>query len=291
MFDYNQAFDRNKGWLTREEQDALKNATVAIAGVGGAGGNQALDLARLGVGGFKIADPDCYELTNFNRQAGANMATLGRRKVDVIRDMILAINPEAKVEVFPDGISSANIDRFLDSIQVVMDGVDFYQMPIKVMLFDKSRAKGLTVVTCCPLGFGATLIVFTPQGMSFRNYFDLSETDTPEDVSLKFLAGLSPSFLPLCYVNKKEAFDPKAKRGGSVSPGLTLVGSLSVTEAAKVLTGKGRLFPAPHVWEIDMLTRRTRISYFAFGMKSPWQRLKRAVLSKVMRPKASSTPQ
>src|SRR6478672_10080770 len=93
-FNYRQAFARNIGWVTEDEQALLRGKRVAIAGGGGVGGVHLLTLARLGVGAFHIADLDRFELANFNRQVGATIGTLGRSKVDVLAEMAADINPE-----------------------------------------------------------------------------------------------------------------------------------------------------------------------------------------------------
>ena len=79
-FNYEEAFSRNIGWLTEDEQQLLRGKRIAIAGLGGVGGSHLLTLSRLGVGAFNIADLDTFELANMNRQAGASMATLGAGK-------------------------------------------------------------------------------------------------------------------------------------------------------------------------------------------------------------------
>ena len=86
-FSYDAAFSRNRGWVTYQEQLALKNKRVAIAGLGGVGGSHLLTLTRLGVGAFHLADFDVFELANFNRQAGAMLSTIGQRKSEVLMDM------------------------------------------------------------------------------------------------------------------------------------------------------------------------------------------------------------
>ena len=75
-FDYQQAFSRNIGWMTTEEQTVLRGKKIAIAGMGGVGGSHLLTLTRLGLGAFHIADFDQFELANFNRQAGATVSHL-----------------------------------------------------------------------------------------------------------------------------------------------------------------------------------------------------------------------
>src|SRR4051812_38712913 len=84
IFNYDQAFSSNLGWLTKPEQQILKGKRVAIAGMGGVGGAHLLTLARLGLTRFSIADFDQFEPHNFNRQAGATMDSLGKPKVEVL---------------------------------------------------------------------------------------------------------------------------------------------------------------------------------------------------------------
>src|SRR6516225_411029 len=81
---YEEAFARHLGLFSPEEQNRLRGSRVAIAGLGGVGGIHLITLARLGIGAFNIADPDRFELANFNRQYGANLRSLGQRKVQVM---------------------------------------------------------------------------------------------------------------------------------------------------------------------------------------------------------------
>src|SRR3954470_546342 len=113
-FSYAAAFDRNIGWLTDWEQQTLRAKRVAIAGMGGVGGFHLLTLARLGVGGFSIADFDRFDVENFNRQVGANMGTIGRPKVEVLAEMARAINPDMDLRLFAQGVQDSDIDQFLD---------------------------------------------------------------------------------------------------------------------------------------------------------------------------------
>ncbi|MCM8775303.1 MAG: ThiF family adenylyltransferase [Candidatus Omnitrophica bacterium] len=279
-FNYEQAFERNTGWLTESEQQKLRASCVAIAGLGGAGGYQAQALVRLGVGQFKIADADTFELTNFNRQLGATVETLGRSKVEVVREMILAINPGAQVESYPQGINGQNIDTFLQSADLVIDAIDFFEQDSKLLLFRKSYEKHLVALTCCPLGFGASLIVFSPDGMKYEDYFGFREGMDEKEIRLTSTFGLSPSPLCLKYMDPK-AFSLASKRAASVCPALMLVGAITATEAVKILLGKYRVHYCPTVYQIDLLTQQVSRKYFQWGMKSPWLRLKRWLLQQL----------
>src|SRR5688500_4343653 len=108
QYDYFEAFGRNLGFLSFDEQIRMRNARVAIAGLGGTGGAQVHALSRMGIAKFHLADPDTFELANFNRQIGATMANLDRLKTEVAKEMVLGINPEAEVKVFEQGITVEN---------------------------------------------------------------------------------------------------------------------------------------------------------------------------------------
>ncbi|MBS6579262.1 MAG: ThiF family adenylyltransferase, partial [Clostridiales bacterium] len=92
-------FSRTQLLLGKEGMDALAGAKVAIFGIGGVGGYVVEALARSGVGSFVIVDDDKVCLTNINRQIIATRKTIGKYKVEVMRDRILEINPDAQVEM------------------------------------------------------------------------------------------------------------------------------------------------------------------------------------------------
>src|SRR6185295_15972138 len=94
-FSYAQAFTRNLGLVSSQEQERLRRACVALPGLGGVGGAHLQALARIGIGAFRLADPDTFELANFNRQLGASMSSIGRGKAEVMAEIARDINPEA----------------------------------------------------------------------------------------------------------------------------------------------------------------------------------------------------
>src|SRR5207237_1821983 len=122
-FSYDEAFSRNIGWVTSDEQRALRGKRVAIAGLGGVGGVHLLTLARLGVGAFNIADFDTFDVANFNRQVGALMSTIGCPKAEVLASAALDINPELDLQLFREGVSDQNLDRFLAGADLYVDGL------------------------------------------------------------------------------------------------------------------------------------------------------------------------
>ena len=93
------AFSRSQLLLGKEGIDTLKNSTVAVFGVGGVGGFTVEALARTGIGKLVLIDDDEICLPNINRQIIATTKTVGLPKVEVMRDRILDINPDAIVEI------------------------------------------------------------------------------------------------------------------------------------------------------------------------------------------------
>src|SRR5690606_3309293 len=148
------------------EQNALRDKRVAIAGLGGVGGFHLLTLARLGVGRFRIADLDRFELANFNRQAGAVVSTLGRAKVDVLAEMARDVNPECELSLFREGVSEANLDRFLDGVDLYVDGLDAFAFQAREAVFAHCARRGIPAITVAPLGMSAALLNFVPGGMT-----------------------------------------------------------------------------------------------------------------------------
>ena len=92
-------FSRTELLYGEEAMERLKAARVAIFGLGGVGGYTAEALARSGIGTFDLIDDDKVCLTNLNRQIIATQKTIGKYKVDVMKERILDINPQAVVHV------------------------------------------------------------------------------------------------------------------------------------------------------------------------------------------------
>lgn len=271
-FDYSAAFARNLGWVTPAEQQRLRDARVAIAGMGGVGGVHLLTLARLGVGRLRIADLDRFDIANFNRQAGAFVSTLGEPKVGVMARIARDVNPEAEIDCFPCGVLPDNVDEFLRDVDVYVDGIDFFAIEARRMLFAACHAKGIPALTAAPLGMGVALLYFRPGGMSFEEYFRLEGQPRQEQFA-RFIAGLSPAMLQRHYLAVPEAVDFAAQRGPSTAMACELCAGVMGTAVLKVLLGRGPLRPAPWAMQFDAYRQQLRFTWRPFGNANPLQRL------------------
>jgi hypothetical protein len=276
-FDYDSAFSRNIGWVTESEQARLRNARVAVAGLGGVGGIHLLTLARLGIGRFSIADFDVFDIVNFNRQAGATMSTLERPKVDVLAEMARDINPEIELRCFPDGVQRETLDAFLEDVDVYVDGLDFFAFEARRATFAACRRKGIPAVTAAPLGMGTALLVFGAEGMSFEDYFGLEGCDEME-MSIRFLVGLSPAMLQRGYVADMSRVNLAERRGPSSIAACQLCAGVTAVETLKLLLGRGGVKVAPWASQFDAYRMRYVHTWRPGGHRNPLQRLMRLLV-------------
>lgn len=271
-FDYHRAFSSNIGWLTPEELEFLRTKTVAIAGLGGAGGAYAITLARLGIGNFNLSDPDEFELHNFNRQAGAMISTLGKSKIEVIANMILDINPSAKITSFQK-IDAGNVDDFISRVDIYADSIDVYEVDTRVLLFDTCEKYKKPAVTAAPLGMGCAFTSYMPGGMGFETYFCLRGKPLKKQI-IMFLAGLSPRMLQRTYLMVKNRFDIEQRKSTSTPMGIDLSVGIASTEILKILLNRGKVYSLPYTSQFDAYVNKYVRCYLRWGNQSLLQRLK-----------------
>ena len=271
-FDYDEAFSRNIGWLTRQEQAALRHKRVAIAGLGGVGGVHLLTLCRLGIGKFHLADFDTFDLANFNRQAGATVNTLGRNKLDVMIQQARDINPELELAGFAEGVTPDNLDAFLDGVDLYLDSLDFFAFDARQQVFSACAARGIPAITAAPLGMGTAVLNFLPGGMSFDDYFRLND-GTEAEKPLRLLMGLAPARLQMGYLADPSAVDLANRKGPSTIMACQLCAGAAATEALKILVGRGPVRAAPKGYHFDAYRNRLALTWRPGGNRNPLQRV------------------
>lgn len=271
-FDYDTAFSRNIGWVTREEQTRLRSKRVAIAGLGGVGGSHLLTLTRLGIGAFTLAEFDRFALANFNRQAGATLASIDRPKLDTLIERALGINPELDIRTFPRGIDAANMDDFLDDADVYVDGLDFFALDARRNVFAACTRLGIPATTAAPLGMGVAVLNFLPGRMSFAEYFGMDGQSDDEQL-VRFLVGLSPAMLQRSYLVDHSAVNFTEQRGPSTAMACELCAGVAATEVLKMLLRRGKVLAAPRGLHFDAYRGRMVRTWRPGGNRNPLQRL------------------
>jgi len=270
-FSYEVAFSRNLGLISAEEQDRLRRARVAIVGMGGVGGIHLVTLTRLGIGAFSIVDPDGFELANINRQFGATARGLGRSKAEVMAEEARAINPELDIRVFVERLTPDNVGTILDSADVLVDGIDFFSLDARRAAFREAARRGIWGVTSGPIGMSTSYLTFDPDGMSFDDYFDLTDGMDRLDQVIAFLSGLCPEATHAPYMDMTKV-DPTTGRGPSVGLACHLCSGVTAAEVTKILLKRGPLEPAPCYAQFDAYQRELRKGCLPSGNRSPERR-------------------
>lgn len=144
-------FSRTELLLGKEAMEKLKNAKVAVFGIGGVGGYVCEALVRSGVGAFDLIDDDKVCLTNLNRQIIATRKTIGKYKTDVMKDRILEINPDARVEVHKCFFLPENADEFpFEEYDYIVDAVD--TVTAKISLVMKAQEMNMPIISSMGAG-------------------------------------------------------------------------------------------------------------------------------------------
>ena len=147
-------FSRTERLIGAGAMERLKNARVAVFGVGGVGGYVAEALARSGVGALDLIDSDTVNLTNINRQIIALHSTVGKFKVDVMKERIADINPDCRVTVHRCFYLPENKEEFdFTQYTYVVDAVDTVAAKIQLVL----QAKEADVPIISSMGAGNKL--------------------------------------------------------------------------------------------------------------------------------------
>lgn len=144
-------FSRTQLLLGDEAMNKLAASRVAVFGVGGVGGYVCEALIRSGVGAIDLVDNDKVCLTNLNRQIIATRKTVGQYKTQVMKERILDINPDAKVEVHNCFFLPENADDFeFEKYDYVVDAVD--TVTAKIVLVMKCKEKNVPIISSMGAG-------------------------------------------------------------------------------------------------------------------------------------------
>ena len=144
-------YSRTERMLGKEAVERLKNARVAVFGVGGVGGFCIEALARAGVGSLDLIDSDTVAESNLNRQIIATRETIGEYKTAVMKNRILSINPEAKITTYNLFFDNNTSHLFDFSVyDYVVDAIDSVRGKIEIIKLSKSA--GTRVISCMGAG-------------------------------------------------------------------------------------------------------------------------------------------
>jgi molybdopterin/thiamine biosynthesis adenylyltransferase len=271
-------YQRNYGYWSEEEQKRLNKSRVAIAGVGGDGFQLGVKLAMLGVEKLKVADPEVFEPENSNRVIGARVSTYGQNKAEVFRDTVLDMRPNAKVDVYTDGVTEDNVKDFMDDVDLVIDESELTKLEIGTMIARNARGENIPTLLVMNIGFAAIATSFHPnpgwRQATFERVMGISK-DTPlneiadMEVDFSYCLPYIPNYGDISSLQAVQEGAPLP----SISQGVDIASAIGTTEAFLHLTrnvGNKRRQPtwAPTFRYMDAYngesgtTRTPRLSYY-----------------------------
>lgn len=146
-------FQRTELLLGKEGLEKLKKSHIIVFGLGGVGGYVVEALIRVGIQEITVVDFDTIDITNLNRQIIATQNTVGNYKADAIKERILSINPEVKVNAYREKFTEETSSIFFNdnlTYSYVIDAIDLVKYKIKIIELSKER--GIPVISCMGTG-------------------------------------------------------------------------------------------------------------------------------------------
>jgi molybdopterin/thiamine biosynthesis adenylyltransferase len=241
---YEQLVARNTRYIPESLQAAIRDARLLVAGCG-LGSVVAETAARSGFTRFELVDPDTVDATNLNRQVYVT-EDVGQPKVEALATRLLAVNPGAEVNAHRTSVDAGNVVDLVARCDLVLDTIDFLDLPAIVGLHDAARAGGKPVISAFGAGWGAVSAVFTPESASLRSVCGLPPDGPVEGASytevfgafLQRLApGLPEEFVAVTRQVIRDLADGKPCPAPQLAAGAASAASLMVTQAIRLLAG------------------------------------------------------
>src|SRR5205085_2548148 len=148
----------------------------------------------------------------------------------------------------------------------------FFAFSAREAVFGACASRGIPATTVAPLGMGAALLNFLPGGMTFADYFGF-EGCTDEEKALRFMLGLAPAGLHRPYLVDPSFVDFAAGHGPSTPMACQICAGVAVTEALKIMLGRGPVRAAPHGAHFDAYRNKLVHTWRPGGYRNPLQRL------------------
>ena len=144
-------FSRTQLLIGKDALQKLKGSRVAVFGIGGVGGYVCEALVRSGIGAFDLVDDDRVCLSNLNRQIIATHKTIGKYKVEAMKERMLEINPDVDVRIHPCFFLPENADDFpFEEYDYVVDAVDTVTAKLEIIM--RAKEKGIPVISAMGAG-------------------------------------------------------------------------------------------------------------------------------------------
>lgn len=183
-------YEGNRPLISPEDQYLLGKKKIAILGLGGLGGYLAHGALRLGVRKMILIDGDVFDDSNINRQLFCTGETLGKYKVEVVKNALLAIDPGADIRIYKKRIQSVEDADLFDNVDLILDGLD--SISSRYLLMEIAMKKNVPLIHGAIGGFEAQLAFLEPDKDRMKTIYPWEEEISSANLSFvpSFLASL-----------------------------------------------------------------------------------------------------
>jgi molybdopterin/thiamine biosynthesis adenylyltransferase len=202
----------------------------------------------------------------------------------VLAEQVRSINPGIKVTAYDNGLSEGNVKQFLEGVSIVIDGLEFFCMPIRKKLFDQARNLGIHVLSSPIFGFGTSLAVFSPTGPTFEDCFG----PIPDELDLNYTINYGRSFFPKFprYIDIAAYFEAMKENRPipSFTTSCALSGAVTAAESIFILLHKRDPVCFPFVRRFDLHEAGMYIEDSRKKNPGPLKKLALKMLFKIKKP-------
>lgn len=248
---------RNAGYIDPALQELIRRTRLLVAGCG-LGGVTAETAVRTGFERFTLVDGDEVAAHNLNRQVYVH-ADIGRPKVEALAARLRAIHPGAVIDSHHGWVSATNVADLVAGCDLVLDTIDFLDLPAVVGLHDEARRQGKAVVSAFSCGWGAVSMAFRPDGASLRDIFGLPASGHLDGATYPMvfrdgLARLAPhlpqDFVAVTAAALQGMVEGRPCPAPQLAAGAASAAAIMVTQAVRLIAGTP-LTIAPEIVHLD----------------------------------------
>lgn len=254
-FDYFDMIQRNIGIMKRNEQESLRNKSLAVIGLGGIGSLQAILACKVGFGKIVVIDYDSYDVTNLNRQELADLDCLGMKKADAAKQLLPLYNPFIEVVAYNVKINDVKqCKELIKDVDIVTVAVD--NLATRIVCQRAARELGILCVTAGPMGWKMMCTTYKPDGLTYEQIVCPEivgkeiDNKTKEILNLneKKLFGLSGGFTPEGAMDFLEGGKMKA-----IGFTTNFAASYAVNQIVKIAINRGKIHIFPEIFTCNLL--------------------------------------
>ena len=251
-------FDRNIGIFSETEQQTLRKKAVAVLGCGGMGSISSQILARSGIESLIIADFDKYNDVNINNQFCAFKSTIGRNKAEVVGETLNDINPAASIKVYSEGRTEKNVSEIVAKADIIYDCIDYNELYYSYILTSEARKQNKFVLAPQAIGYGASVLIFDPRGLSFNEFLGLKDGMNREEVNAVNVPAEKYAPIRTSYIQQETIEKVVMKKIAipNIALAQTLASSIMIAESFFILLGKRKSSVIPEVIAIDLFEKK-----------------------------------